>query len=109
RLPHLWHDNVRGHKSSKLIRGALPLGLPYTLSRSPLRRLAPFAWLARDARSRRGERIGGIYETGCSVMTSIVSRPEATMRRTRRRVIGLGLLLATAAVACSDSPTSPTS
>jgi len=29
----------------------LPLGLPDTLSRSPLRRLAPFAWLARDARS----------------------------------------------------------
>ena len=33
------------------IRGASPLGLPYTLSRSPLRRLAPFAWLARFARS----------------------------------------------------------
>src|SRR5262249_46382072 len=29
-----------------LIRGASPLGLPHTLSRSPLRRLAPFAWLA---------------------------------------------------------------
>jgi hypothetical protein len=29
------------------IRGASPLGLPYTLSRSPLRRLAPFAWLIR--------------------------------------------------------------
>src|SRR5690349_393229 len=27
-------------------RGASPLGLPYTLTRSPLRRLAPFAWLA---------------------------------------------------------------
>src|SRR3954454_16119164 len=31
-------------------RGASPLGLPYTLSREPLRRLAPFAWLARSAR-----------------------------------------------------------
>jgi len=36
-----------------LIQGASPLGLPDTLSRSPLRRLAPFAWLARDARSHR--------------------------------------------------------
>jgi hypothetical protein len=25
---------------------ASPLGLPFTLSREPLRRLAPFAWLA---------------------------------------------------------------
>ena len=33
-------------------RAASPLGLPYTLSRSALRRLAPFAWLARCARSR---------------------------------------------------------
>ena len=32
-------------------RGASPLGLPYTLSRSPLRRLAPVAWLTRCARS----------------------------------------------------------
>jgi len=30
-----------------LSRGALPLGLPYTLSRAPLRRRAPFAWLTR--------------------------------------------------------------
>ena len=28
------------------LRGASPLGLPHTLSREPLRRLAPFAWLA---------------------------------------------------------------
>src|SRR5262245_1967208 len=35
------------------IRGASPLGLPYTLSRAPLRRRAPFTWLARHARSRR--------------------------------------------------------
>src|SRR6185503_18205173 len=28
-------------------RGASPLGLPYTLSRAPLRRRAPFAWLTR--------------------------------------------------------------
>jgi len=35
------------------IRGASPLGLPYTLSRAPLRRRAPFARLTRCARSRR--------------------------------------------------------
>src|SRR5262249_39056725 len=33
-----------GHLSS--FRGASPLDLPHTLSREPLRRLAPFAWLA---------------------------------------------------------------
>jgi hypothetical protein len=33
--------------TSSFIRGASPLGLPYTRSRSPLRRLAPFAWLIR--------------------------------------------------------------
>ena len=29
-----------------LIRGALPLGLPYTVARSALRRLVPLRWLA---------------------------------------------------------------
>ena len=29
-----------------LLRGASPLGLPYTVARSPLRRLAPLRWLA---------------------------------------------------------------
>src|SRR6476619_1309556 len=37
---------------SSLTRGASPLGLPCTLSRAPLRRRAPFAWLTRAARSR---------------------------------------------------------
>jgi hypothetical protein len=32
---------------SNLIREASPLGLPDTLSRAPLRRRAPFAWLTR--------------------------------------------------------------
>ena len=36
------------------IRGASPLGLPYTRSRAPLRRRAPIAWLARTARSHLG-------------------------------------------------------
>src|SRR5262245_28164201 len=35
-----------------LIRGASPLGLPYTVARPALRRLAPFAWLARAVRPR---------------------------------------------------------
>ena len=46
-----------GKKLIVAIRGALPLGLPDTLTRSPLRRLAPFAWLGRCAPSlvsRRG-------------------------------------------------------
>src|SRR4051812_35941379 len=34
-----------------LLRGASPLGLPNTLSREPLRRLAPFAWAHSRARS----------------------------------------------------------
>ena len=37
---------------TSLNRGASPLGLPDTRSRSPLRRLAPIAWLARCAHSR---------------------------------------------------------
>src|SRR5947207_15466814 len=49
-LDELLGLSIRNHLPN-VIRGASPLGLPYTLSRSPLRRLAPFAWLARDARS----------------------------------------------------------
>jgi spermidine/putrescine transport system substrate-binding protein len=37
--------------NTPFIRWASPLGLPHTRSRSPLRRLAPIAWLASDARS----------------------------------------------------------
>src|SRR5204862_7131030 len=43
--------------STSLNRGASSLGLPYTLSRAPLRRRAPFPWLARNARSRLGTSI----------------------------------------------------
>ncbi len=43
-------------KSGFLTRGASPLGLPHTLSRAPLRRRAPFAWLARNARSLLNDR-----------------------------------------------------
>src|SRR5688572_2291820 len=45
-----------------LTRGASPLGLPYTLSRAPLRRRAPFAWLAR-ALARDAARVGSF---GCA-------------------------------------------
>ena len=41
-------------KTSRLFRGASPLGLPYTRPRAPLRRRAPVAWLARTARSLLG-------------------------------------------------------
>src|SRR3954469_2555936 len=40
------HAMYSGEKRITYFRGGLPLGLPYTLSREPLRRLAPFAWLA---------------------------------------------------------------
>src|SRR3954470_18940557 len=39
------HAMYSGEKRITYFRGASPLGLPYTLSREPLRRLAPFAWL----------------------------------------------------------------
>src|SRR5437899_3145905 len=37
-------------------RGASPLGLPCTLSRAPLRRRAPFAWLPPPPKLRRTRR-----------------------------------------------------
>jgi hypothetical protein len=37
-----------GVPETSLNRGASPLGLPYTLSRAPLRRRAPVAWLTRS-------------------------------------------------------------
>ena len=40
-----WHIQI-ALSALSLGRGASPLGLPSTLSREPLRRLAPFAWLA---------------------------------------------------------------
>jgi len=42
--------SLHGVSPNCVNRGALPLGLPNTLSRAPLRRRAPFAWLARGAR-----------------------------------------------------------
>ena len=45
-------------------RGASPLGLPCTRTRAPLRRRAPVAWLARNARSRPGTKGGLSREQG---------------------------------------------
>jgi len=53
-------------RESVLSEGLLPLGLPYTRSRSPLRRLAPIAWLARHARSHVG--------TSVRVMRQLLAR-----------------------------------
>src|SRR5262245_49855952 len=44
-------------EDTNLFRGASPLGLPHTLSRAPLRRRAPFAWLARTL-ARGADRLG---------------------------------------------------
>ena len=49
--PHLasWSSRVRERcASTSPVRGASPLGLPYTRSRARLRRRAPIAWLARS-------------------------------------------------------------
>src|SRR5215218_10276645 len=55
----------------------LPLGLPDTLSRAPLRRRAPFAWLARGARSH------------CAFMRWLLVFPRAFAPRAPRRALSL--------------------
>ena len=47
RQRHREPGTVHSAHDANLIRGASPLGLPDTLSRAPLRRRAPFAWLTR--------------------------------------------------------------
>ena len=59
--------------TTSFIRGAAPLGLPYTLSRAPLRRRAPVAWLARNARSHLGASVG-IYEIASSMAAVVQTR-----------------------------------
>ena len=49
-----------------LSEGLSPLGLPYTLSRAPLRRRAPFAWLTR-CRSLAPWNNRQVFETACIV------------------------------------------
>ena len=43
RFSQMFGAIMRVMKTTLSLRGASPLGLPYTLSREPLRRLAPFA------------------------------------------------------------------
>src|SRR5262249_37893506 len=52
-LPKVVMAETRAHLAApiKFSREAPALGLPYSVARSPLRRLAPLRWLARDARS----------------------------------------------------------
>ena len=64
------------HWASILFRGASPLGLPDTLSRAPLRRRAPCAWLARCAHSRDGDR-----RSMSQLHFAWVANACATMRR----------------------------
>ena len=58
-----------------MIRGALPLGLPYSLTRSPLRRLAPFVWLA-SLRSLARRRQILRYVVGMADRVAVQSRPS---------------------------------
>src|SRR5262249_21653407 len=61
-------------RTSSFSEGRSPLGLPYTLSRSPLRRLTPFACLTRFARSHlplpRGLRSLGLPRHALSLAAS---------------------------------------
>src|SRR5262245_59792784 len=68
---------------TNLIRGAPPLGLPYTLSRAPLRRRAPFAWLARHARSRPRTDVQ-VYETASSLIRRLRPSDSPTRSLARR-------------------------
>src|SRR6188508_3025746 len=69
--------------------GASPLGLAYTLSRAPLRRRAPFAWLARDARSR----LWGFAPRTRLHALSRAAAPARSVRvaRSRRSLAAVGL------------------
>src|SRR5262249_26692698 len=62
-LPKSLMTKTRAHlRVHVVIRGALPLGLPDSVARSPLRRLAPLRWLVRDAHSRPPA-----YKVGCDL------------------------------------------
>src|SRR5260221_5203846 len=63
-------------------RGASPLGLPDTLSRAPLRRRAPFAWLAR---CRSLARLGRAVHAMASGPTQVASAFRRNYCRPRNR------------------------
>ena len=66
----------------RLIRGASPLGLPDTRPRSPLRRLAPGAWLARNARSRWDAR--PVYQIASALSEGLRPSDSPTRALARR-------------------------
>src|SRR5688500_17480780 len=71
---------------SFLNRGASPLGLPYTLSREPLRRLAPFAWarfaaLARVLLASSGRPSGSVRVGSLRCARSRPARPPSRFYR----------------------------
>jgi len=55
-----------------LTRGASPLALPHTLSRAPLRRRAPFAWLTRCRSFAEAGQPRPVCEIRSSVRTACV-------------------------------------
>ena len=110
--------------ASSLIRGASPLGLPYTRPRAPLRRRAPVAWLARGSLAPWNER--QVYEMASSLIRGAsplglpYTRPRAPLRRrapvawlarTARLLLGTSvrfmrwLLVLSEGLRPSDSPT----
>src|SRR5262245_49740641 len=76
--------------------GAAPLGLPDTLARAPLRRRAPFAWLARRARSRFW---------GCAPRTPRPALSRAASSARSVRVARSPCSLAILGLRPSDAPT----
>ena len=81
-----WNERQVYEMASSLIRGASPLGLPYTRPRAPLRRRAPVAWLARTARSLLGTSVRFmrwllVLSEGLRPSDSPYTRPRAPLRR----------------------------
>src|SRR5262249_16679739 len=75
-LAHDWGSRAL-LSSPNFIRGASPLRLPRTPSRSPVRWLAPFAWLARAARSHVAASNLTAHATPAFLITaSVVSSPS---------------------------------
>src|SRR4051794_11741267 len=59
-------------------RGASPLELPHTLSREPLRRLAPFAWLAPLAH------VCAVQSLRCAPVAQLIEHRPASSLEGRR-------------------------
>ena len=87
---------VTGWAELILSRGASPLGLPYTLSRAPLRRRAPYAWLTRF-RSFASYWDSFRVSLG-SVQPSQTQGAHAPMPESRLMYVGIVLIVAAASV-----------